>query len=583
MNIKIETEVLIVGSGPAGGAMAALLSSYGIKNTIVTKYGWLADTPRAHITNQGTMQVLRDLGLEEAAKKHGTGQRLMANNVFCYDLAGEEFGRILSWGNHPTRRADYELASPTEICDVPQTYLEPILIDAAGRCGTSLLFNTEFLALQQDENGVRAEVKNRLTNETYAIHAKYLIGADGARSRVAEAINLPMEGEMGLSGSLNILFDADLTKYVAHRPSVLYWVLQPGARLGGVGAGVIRMVRPWNEWLAIWGYDVSAGDPNITKEKALEILQTLIGDKTVQINIRSISTWTVNNMCAATYSRGRVHCLGDAVHRHPPLNGLGSNTSIQDAYNLAWKLAFVLKGWAEPSLLDTYSQERQPVGKQIVARANKSIQDYPPIFEALGLLEGEEEEKTAAAVAQRLAPTEAGKARRRRLNQAIRQKNYEFNTNGVELNQRYISAAANSEGDPQPLFERDAELYYQATTWPGARLPHAWLFADKKRVSTLDLCGKGQFTLLTGIGGEAWKVAAAEVQRQLGVPVKVVSIGPEGCDAHDIYADWYFGREIEDDGCILVRPDNFVAWRAEVALENATEKLVDVMRGLLGR
>ena len=153
----------------------------------------------------------------------------MANNVFCESLAGEELGRLYSWGNHPARRADYELASPVSICDLPQNFLEPILLEAAGQRGTAIRFNTEFVDLVQDADGVSATVEDRLSGESYEIRAKYLIGADGGRSRVAEVIGLPMLGQMGRAGSMNIIVQADLAKYVAHRPSVLYWVLQPGA------------------------------------------------------------------------------------------------------------------------------------------------------------------------------------------------------------------------------------------------------------------------------------------------------------------------------------------------------------------
>src|SRR5947207_7841208 len=143
----IETDVLIVGSGPAGATSAALLGMYGVKHILVTKYGWLADTPRAHITNQRAMEVLRDLGLEDKALAQATKQNLMANNVFCQSLAGEELGRLYSWGNHPTRRADYELARPDRIWGLPQNLLEPILLEAGGQRGPASRFNTEFLDL----------------------------------------------------------------------------------------------------------------------------------------------------------------------------------------------------------------------------------------------------------------------------------------------------------------------------------------------------------------------------------------------------------------------------------------------------
>jgi 2,4-dichlorophenol 6-monooxygenase len=579
----VETDVLVVGSGPAGGASAALLGMYGVKHILVTKYGWLADTPRAHITNQRAMEVLRDLGLEAKAVAQAAPQHLMANNVFCESLAGEEFGRLYSWGNHPARRADYELASPVSICDLPQNFLEPILLEAGGQRGTSIRFNTEFVDLVQDADGVTATVKDRLSGETYEIRAKYLIGADGGRSRVAEVIDLPMLGQMGRAGSMNIIVQADLTKYVAHRPSVLYWVLQPGAQIGGIGAGLVRMVRPWNEWLFIWGYDIEQGERQLTDDEAISIVRNLVGDETLAVKVTSTSTWTVNEMYAGHYSSGRVFCMGDAVHRHPPTNGLGSNTSIQDAYNLCWKLKLVLENKAQPSLLDSYSAERQPVGKQIVTRANKSIGDFPPIFEAVGLLSSTDPVEARKNIEARKAPTEEGKARRKKLYEAIAHKTYEFNCHGVEMNQRYASGAVVSDGTPEPAFPRDRELYYQATTWPGAHLPHVWVEHHGIRKSTLDLAGKGRFTLLTGIGGECWAAAAAAVSAAYGLPVDVVSIGPAGCDAQDIYADWYRQSEVEEDGCVVVRPDMYVAWRAKQAVANASDVLVGVFAQLLGR
>lgn len=579
-----ETDVLIVGSGPSGSASAALLSTYGVRTMLVSRFGWLADTPRAHITNQRTMEVLRDLGLEEEAVSISSGQNLMANNVFCYSLAGEEFGRILSWGNHPLRKADYELASPTAICDIPQTYMEPILFQAASKRGAKVRMNSEFLSLEQDAEGVTATIRDRLNGETYTVRAKYLIGADGARSTVADAIALPMEGKTGLSASTNVIFECDLTRHVQHRPSVLYWVLQPGSNIGGIGAGVLRMVRPWHEWQAIWGVDLEKAEAGVTVEEAETALRQMIGDADIPLKVKSTAVWTVNNMYAANYSVGRVFCMGDAVHKHPPLNGLGSNTCIQDAFNLCWKLAAVLKGQAGEALLDTYSAERQPVGKQIVTRANRSIEDYPPIFEAVGLLASPDASEANRHIAARKAPTPEGKERRRKLYAAIERKNYEFNTHGVEMGQRYRgSAAVVSDGTQEPAYTRDPELYFHPTTWPGARLPHVWVEHGNRRVSTLDLCGHGRFTLLTGIGGEGWVAAAKAASEALGLEVAALTIGPSGCDAMDIYADWYRACEIEEDGCILVRPDHHVAWRAGTSSASAEAELTAALKQVLAR
>jgi 2,4-dichlorophenol 6-monooxygenase len=578
----VETGVLIVGSGPAGASAALALSTYGVPNIVVTRYSAPADTPRAHITNQRTMEVLRDLGVEQDVIEKATPQHLMGNTTFCTSIAGEELGRLRSWGNDPLVQAAHELASPTRMCDMPQHLMEPVLVNAAVARGTQLRFSTVYKSFEQDADGVTAVVGDRLRGDEYRIRAKYLIGADGGRSRVAEDAGLPMGGQMGVAGSINIVFDADLSKYTAHRPSTLYWVLAPGATVGGIGAGLVRCVRPWNEWLIVWGYDVNAGAPDLTEEYALSIVRQLVGDDEIPVTVKSSSAWTVNEMYAETYSNGRVFCAGDAVHRHPPSNGLGSNTSIQDSYNLAWKLKLVLDGTAAPSLLDTYDAERAPVGKQIVQRANKSIGETAPIFEALDGLSPQTPEQLWANIAARKDATEAAEKQRAALREAIAFKVYEFNAHGVDLNQRYTSAAIVPDGTDDPGFDRDPELYHQPTTRPGAKLPHAWIAAGTRNLSTLDLAGGGRFTVLTGIGGEGWLEAARTVGVELGLEIATAVIGP-GQEYDDPYGDWARLREVGDGGVLLIRPDLHVAFRHGAASDDAAALLGGALRRILGR
>ena len=579
----IETDVLIIGSGPAGAAAAALLATYGIKPLVITKWNWTCRTPRAHITNQRAMEVFRDLGVEDDVNEKRAEQNLLGNNVFCTSLAGEELGRLLTWGKHPQRKADYTLASPTPICDVPQNLLEPILVNTAASRGATVMFNWEYQSLEQDEHGVTVEVKDYVAGVSHKIRAKYVIGADGGRSKVAQDIGLPMEGKMGVAGSMNIVFEADLSKYVAHRPSVLYWVMQPGSDVGGIGMGLVRMVRPWNEWLIVWGYDINEPPPKVTDEMATEIAHNLIGDHSIPIKIKATSVWTVNNMYARENTRGRVFCVGDAVHRHPPSNGLGSNTSIQDSWNLAWKIAYVLKGQAAPSLLSSYDAERSPVAKQIVTRANQSIGEFGPIFEALGLLSTKDPEQMQANMAKLKDNNPQAAEQREALRKAIAFKNYEFNCHGVEMNQRYESAAVVPDGSPEPAWQRDKELYYQASTRPGAHLPHVFVFDKTYRpVSTLDITGKGKFTLLTGIGGEAWVEAARQIAGDTGLDLTAHVIGPDR-EYQDYTGDWAVAREIDEAGCLLVRPDQFIAFRHTGAPADARADLMQALTRVLGQ
>ncbi|MCA1441754.1 FAD-dependent monooxygenase [Ensifer sp. IC4062] len=581
----ITTDVLIIGTGPAGSATAALLSTYGVENMVINRYRWLANTPRAHITNQRTMEVLRDLGrdVEEEAYMFAAEQDLMGENVFCTSLAGEEIGRMKSWGKHPLSRAEHQLSSPSLMNDLPQTFMEPLLFKTACSRGTQARMSTEYVSHEQDENGVTTTCVDRLSGKEFTVRSKYLIGADGGNSKVAEHAGLTYEGRMGVAGSMNILFEADLSRYVAHRPSVLYWVLQPGADVGGIGMGLVRMVRPWHEWLIVWGYDINQSVPDVDETHAKKVVRDLVGVPDLEVTIKSVSTWTVNNMYATSVSNGRVFCMGDATHRHPPSNGLGSNTSIQDAFNLAWKLAFVLKGQAGEKLLDSYSTERAPVAKQIVTRANKSIEEFGPIFKALGLLDSIDPVKMQQNMDARCNNTPAGEEQRAAIRKAIAAKIYEFDAHGVEMNQRYRSDAVVTDGQPEPPFAKDSELHFQQTTWPGARLPHAWIFSDDgHKASTLDLAGHGRFTVLTGIGGQGWIEAAWVVGRELGMDIVAHVIGPRQ-HWQDLTGDWANLSEVRDSGVVLVRPDHHVCWRRETISDDPVAELLRVVTTILGK
>ncbi|MEV0688149.1 FAD-dependent monooxygenase [Nocardia sp. NPDC050378] len=578
---RVETDVLIVGSGPAGASAALFLSTLGIDNIMITKYRWTANTPRAHITNQRAMEIFRDMGIEDQVLADATPHELVGDTVFCTSIAGEEIGRIHTWGTRPDREADYQLASPCLTVDIPQNYLEPILVKNATVRGTQARFSTEYLSHTQDDTGVTVRALDRLTGQEFEIRAKYLIGADGARSKVAADIGLPFEGAMDIAGSMNITFKADISAHVGHRPSVLYWVIQPGANVGGIGAGLVRMVRPWNEWLIVWGYDITKEPPQVDEAEARRIVRQLLGMPDLDVEITGTSLWGNNEMYATHLQQGRVFCAGDAVHRHPPSNGLGSNTSVQDSYNLAWKIAAVLKGQAGAALLDSYSAERAPVAERIVKRANKSGREFIDIFEALGVLDAKDEAEMQARIEERKAATPAGAAKRAALVTAMETKNYEFNAHGVELGQFYESNAIVSDGT-RPAPSRDEDLYHVMSTSPGAHLPHAWVGNNVTKSAMMDLAPYIRWTLLTGITGADWAAAADKVAHDLGLPLETVVIGP-GREVTDLYYDWAKLREVEESGAILVRPDKHIAWRAMSLAGDPETALRDAFTRLLGK
>ena len=572
--------MLVVGAGPAGLTASALLARAGVDAVTVTKYATTANSPRAHITNQRTVEVFRDLGIEQTVRGFATPNHLMANNVWATSFAGREIARRMTWGTGPTRKGDYDAASPSSMCNAPQHLLEPVVLQAAVDRGADIRFSTELVSIEQDDQGVRAVVRQRETGEEYAVHARYAIGADGGRSTVASQLEFPLDGEMGLGAAVNVWLEADLTRYTAHRPGVLYWISQPGNDYW-VGSGTWICVKPWTEWVLLFMYDPSQGEPDLSEPALLERAHQTIGDPSVAVRIKSVGRWEINHVVATTYRKGRVFLAGDAAHRHPPANGLGTNTSIQDAYNLAWKLALVLSGQAGEALLDSYSAERQPVGRQVVDRAMKSVGDMLPISQALGFGPDQTLEEGWAGLDDLFSDGAAGTARREQLRSAVELQDYQFNAHGVELGQRYTSGAVVDDDTPEPEPARDPELYYEPSTRPGGRLPHAWLQMGDRQVSTLDVCDPSGLTLVVGIAGSTWRQAAEKVADELGVALTVAQVGLR-CPYDDVYRDWERVRGISDAGCLLVRPDRHVAWRCASTPDDPVAELRAVVAQVLG-
>jgi 2,4-dichlorophenol 6-monooxygenase len=572
----IDTEVLVIGAGPAGLTAAALLARHKVQTIAITKYNGTANSPRAHITNQRTVEVFRDLGIEDKLAAMAMPQPLMGTQVYATSFAGKEIARMMTWGAGTVRHADYELASPSSMCNAPQHLMEPILLDAAKANGADVRLRTELLRISQDSDYVHAVVRENATDTEYTIRARYAIGCDGARSLVGEQIGFEYKGESDIGRALSVWLEADLTRYTAHRSGALFVVCLPGHESW---LSVWPCVRPWTEWNPLFiQHDYLPADA--TEEAVLKLVRESIGDPSIEIKIKSISPWQINHVVAAQYRKGRVFIAGDAAHRHPPTNGLGSNTSIQDSYNLGWKLALVLQGKASDALLDTYSAERQPVGQQVVDRAIKSLNDMAPFADALQAGPEQTAEEGWKSIDSLFDDSEEAAARRLALLRSLDVQEGQFNAIGVELGQRYESGALVSDGTRFPGYTRDPELYYHPTTHPGAYLPHVWLERNRQRVSTIDLAGKGSFSVITGIGGEDWLNAAEEVSRELSVPIKGFSVGMRE-EYDDVLGEWTRMREIEDHGCLLVRPDRFIAWRAHSRVSDPTKALMSVMREIL--
>ncbi|MEO1057503.1 MAG: FAD-dependent monooxygenase [Actinomycetota bacterium] len=570
----IDTDVLVVGAGPAGLTAASLLALLGVDALTVTKYG-TANSPRAHITNQRAVEILRVLGIEDRVQRRALSHEQMGTQVFATAFAGRELSRMMTWGTGDDRIGDYRAASPTAMCNIPQHILEPIMLERAGELGADVRLHHEVVEIRQFDDHVRAVVRPRNGGTEFAVVAKYAIGCDGARTVVGRDGEFEWEGTAGKGHAITVWIEADLAKYTAHRPGALFVTVTPGSE---DFVSVWTCIEPFDEWSTIFmrpglaEHDLDASD-------VADSVRAAIGTDDVEFTIKHVSPWEFNHVVATHYRRGRLFIAGDAAHRHPPANGLGSNTSMQDSFNLAWKLALAVRSQAGDALLDTYNDERQPVGRQIVDRANKSVDEMAEWFGVLGVHPGMTPREVDDRIDTLFGPH--GGDERAALLAALDQMNWQFNAHGVELGQRYTSSAVVPDGTAVAVPTDDPELHHTPSTRPGSPLPHVWLAIGDDYVSTLDLCSYDRFTLIVGADGAVWTDAAATISDELGVEIAPITVSL-GCAVNDVFGHWIRRREVGDDGCLLVRPDRIVAWRSHGSVDDPTAALRAAMSQVVG-
>ncbi|KAM5354618.1 hypothetical protein ACJ41O_001265 [Fusarium nematophilum] len=562
---EFDTDVLIVGAGVTGLSLAAMLSRFGIKTLAIAKHSGTAPAPRAHITNQRTMEVFRDMGIEDQVKAVSTPLKSLGSGVMATSLTGIEVGRYSCYGGGDHQLSDFAKSSPCEMQNSPQHLLEPVLLVRARENGAQVRFNHELAHIEQSSQRqqVVAQVRERITGAEYTVRARYAVGADGARSVVAKHLGFPFEGRPGLMSMLTAWLEVDLSRYTSYRPACIYWLLQPGNE-NWVSAGNCLCVRPYDEWTLTRQYDPADGEPDMSDEATIEYARKAMGleDSSLPIHVKHVGKWEVNHMVAKEYRRQRVFLAGDAAHRHPPASGLGTNTSVQDAYNLAWKLSLVLKGLAGDGLLDSYDQERQPIGKQVVDHAITTLYEQTQMSRVLGFNKGRSREQGYASLEELFSDVPDAEERRGKLEEQIALGNRRSNAIGLHMGQRYKeSSAVIDDGTPFPPHDRDPVLFYEPTAHPGAYLPHAWVQFERRLISTLDILRHGHFGLIVGIGGKPWELAATQVSRDLGIQLPVYGVGYR-CIYDDVFGEWRSRREMGDRGALLVRPDRHIAWRS---------------------
>lgn len=461
-------------------------------------------------------------------------------------------------------------------------------------------WNTRLVTFAQDksQDTVLSVVEDLTSGREYVIRSKHMVAADGAKSQIVRDLNIPLVKGPGNGFVICMWIEADLSHLVGPTPSLLNYLCLPEKAQPDFGpVGIAHFIKPYTDWVISLFPSPTYTKMEATEEQIMSRIRELVGDDSVEMKVKGMSIWDFDEVYAEYFSDGNVHGVGNSVHRHPPFGGLGTSTCLEDSFNLGWKLAHVIQGKADRSLINSYNQERQPAGKYVVSRTNENGRLNFNLYGMLGYLDPRGPEHRLRLAALLEEDSEEGSAMRDQFRKALNDLADERHCVGAMMNQRYHSSAiylGDETDEPEwPTTERERATKLYASTYPGWRLPHAWLGVHQPSlgprlplVSTRDIVGKGAFTLLTGIGGKTlWNPAAKEVSEALGIDIKVVSIG-WGQDYEDTFFRWYETRGVEEKGAVLVRPDHTVAWRAVAPLVDATAtqaKLETVLRSILGK
>lgn len=541
--------VAIVGAGPTGLTLAILLRKQGLDPVLFDEGSGVSALPAAHVVNVRTSEILREIGVFEKAAEMAAPFDLMRNISWREDFSGRVFGKLSLYGDEARRRRRLA-ASP------------------ARAAGGRIRWNHRFANVRQRGSVAVLEIAGSGHDANMEEAFDYVLACDGARSTVRRSLGIEMDGPASLAQFMSIYFEAELPGLMRETPGPVHFVSGHGVR-GGLISFDLR--KTWAFMCVVPTFDAIPKDPGEARTLADRLLSLCWGAEKPDYRIISVGNWNMSAQVARGFRQGPCFLVGDAAHRFPPTGGLGLNTGVQDAHNLAWKLGGVIKGWADPTLLDSYEAERRPIA---IANCDQSAENArrmeliaaeigAPALSALDpqLMAGEATPANSA----RLPPHSA--EQQERIDAAIETERRHFDSLQIELDFQYSAwdgglTARNS--SPKTL---------------GMRTPHSWLKGQEGERCILDLPDSDRFVLVTGRGQSAWAASAKLLADARGIPLATICADDLGGEI----TDWYAKAGITESGALIVRPDGHVGWGAtgELGLPDGA-KMEELLRELTG-
>jgi putative polyketide hydroxylase len=523
--------------------MSAMLARYGVDSLLVEKRTATFVYPKARNLTFRSLEILRRLGVGDAVDEVAEHITTMVSKE---TLSSHDENGVLDAAAFLPSAEELSPEPYGRYC--PQSRLEPILLDETRRLGSDVRYRTDLISFTQSDTSVMATIKDLGTGVTSDVVADYLVAADGTHS--------PIRRELGIStsgfGQLPIFvvfmyFRAPWRQFVPELGD------GDGVQITNPEANGMFIVAKGDLGVFAATYLPSRGETvdQFTPERCRQMLLAAIGAP-IDVEMVDVAPWQPFEQVADQFRCGRIFLVGDSAHTMPPFKGGGANSAIESANNLAWKLAAVLNGTAGPALLDSYHAERHPVGR-FAARQSLTgpITSILPLEDDRPKLPAEEDLPLFYMIA-----------------------GYKYHSSAVVTDE---AAPTNPDADAVQLVDSE-ELRGEL----GTRVPHAWVHGDGGRVSTLDLLGS-DFTLFTGSAGAPWTAAADAVSKSLGVSIDVASIGDGADFRDDVDGRWAELTGLSPDSALLVRPDDFVGWRADALPESPEDALSGALSRILAR